>query len=44
MHVRAVIEAIRNDSLRAISYDLFTDEMGKFETLWFYTPSLKRAQ
>lgn len=31
MHVRAVIETIRNDSLRAISYDLFTDEMGMYE-------------
>ncbi len=31
LHVRAVIESIRNDSLRTLSYDLFTDEMGMYE-------------
>lgn len=31
LHVRAVIEAIRNDSLRAISHDLFADEMAMYE-------------
>lgn len=36
LHVRAVIETIRNDSLRTFSYDLFTNEMGMYENYLKY--------
>ena len=47
-HIRALIETIRNDSLRAISYDLFTVELAIYEKYlkygkikgWVMTPPI----